>query len=74
MAVPDSFRDRVMGDLAPLGDVRVRAMFGGYVIFEDGTVFVLPEHLARIAPAQEDADLGVASGPGEQAPGTDSSA
>ena len=41
MAVPDSFRDRVMADLEPLGDVRARAMFGGYGIFEDGDMFGL---------------------------------
>ena len=41
MSVSDSFRDRVMGDLEPLGDVRVRAMFGGYGIFQDGDMFGL---------------------------------
>ena len=41
MAVPDSFRDRVMTDLEPLGDIRARAMFGGYGIFEDGDMFGL---------------------------------
>ena len=41
MPVPDSFRDRVMTDLEPLGDIRARAMFGGYGIFEDGDKFGL---------------------------------
>ncbi len=41
MPVPDSFRQRVMADLAPLGDIRARAMFGGYGIFEDGDMFGL---------------------------------
>ena len=41
MPVPDSFRDRVMTDLEPLGDIRARAMFGGYGIFEDGDMFGL---------------------------------
>ena len=41
MGVPDSFRDRVMTDLEPLGDIRARAMFGGYGIFEDGDMFGL---------------------------------
>ncbi len=41
MAVPDSFRDRVMTDLEPLGDIRARAMFGGLGIFEDGDMFGL---------------------------------
>ncbi len=41
MSVPDSFRDRVMTDLEPLGDIRARAMFGGYGIFEDGDMFGL---------------------------------
>ncbi len=40
------------------------------LIFEDGTIFVLPEHAARAAAAQEDTGLGVASGPGDAAPGT----
>ena len=41
MPVPDSFRDRVMTDLAPIGDIRARAMFGGYGIFESGDMFGL---------------------------------
>ncbi len=41
MPVPDSFRDRVMTDLEPLGDIRARAMFGGYGIFEDADMFGL---------------------------------
>ncbi len=41
MALPDSFRHRVMTDLEPLGDIRARAMFGGYGIFEDGDMFGL---------------------------------
>ena len=41
MPVPDSFRDHVMTDLEPLGDIRERAMFGGYGIFENGDMFGL---------------------------------
>ena len=41
MSVPDSFRDRVIEALEPLGDIRARAMFGGYGIFEEGTMFGL---------------------------------
>lgn len=41
MPVTDSFRDRVMTDLEPLGNIRARAMFGGYGIFEDGDMFGL---------------------------------
>ena len=41
MAAPHSFRDRIMKDLEPLGDIRVRAMFGGYGIFEEGDMFGL---------------------------------
>ena len=41
MAVPDSLRDRVIADLALFGDIRARAMFGGYGIFEDDDMFGL---------------------------------
>ena len=41
MAVPDEFRDFVIGNLGPLGDVKARAMFGGYGIFESETMFAL---------------------------------
>jgi len=41
------------------------------LIFEDGTVFTLPNHAAMAAPAPEDAGLSVASGPGDTAPETD---
>jgi cadherin domain-containing protein/hemolysin type calcium-binding protein len=41
------------------------------LIFEDGAIFTLPDHVARAAPAPEDAGLSVASGPGDQAPGAD---
>lgn len=35
------FNEHVMGLLAPLGDVRSRAMFGGYGIFHEGDMFAL---------------------------------
>ncbi len=41
MAVPDEFRDFVIENLEPLGDVKARAMFGGYGIFESGIMFAL---------------------------------
>lgn len=41
MAVPDEFRDFVVGSLGPLGDVKARAMFGGYGVFEAETMFAL---------------------------------
>ena len=40
MAVPDSFRDRVMTDLEPLGDIRARAMFGDmFGLMSDSALF-----------------------------------
>ncbi len=41
------------------------------LIFDDGTIYTLPDHAARAARAQMDEGLSVASGPGEQAPETD---
>ena len=41
MAVPDEYRDRVMELLANIGDIKARAMFGGYGIFESGDMFAL---------------------------------
>ncbi len=41
------------------------------LVFEDGTIFAFPSHLARAAPVQEDTGLSVASGPGAPAPETD---
>ncbi|MDP6402699.1 MAG: TfoX/Sxy family protein [SAR202 cluster bacterium] len=41
MAVPDTFRDLVLEKLEPIGDIQVRAMFGGYGVFESGSMFAL---------------------------------
>jgi DNA transformation protein len=41
MAVPEEFRDSAIENLAPVGDVNARAMFGGYGIFESETMFAL---------------------------------
>ena len=41
MAVPDTFRDLVLEKLEPIGDIQVRAMFGGFGVFESGAMFAL---------------------------------
>ena len=41
MPAPSAFVDRVLGALLPLGPVRARAMFGGWGIFLDDTMFGL---------------------------------
>ena len=41
MPVPSAFVDGVLGSLLPLGPVRARAMFGGWGLFLDDTMFGL---------------------------------
>jgi DNA transformation protein len=41
MAVDEEFKDQVMDQLLPLGDVTAKKMFGGYGIFESGAMFAL---------------------------------
>ncbi len=41
MAGNEGFLEHVMELLAPLGDIRSRAMFGGYGIFHEGDMFAL---------------------------------
>ena len=41
MAADARFLDHVMELLAPLGEIRSRAMFGGYGIFDEGDMFAL---------------------------------
>ena len=41
MPVPSAFKDRIMEELEPLGEVSARAMFGGYGVFEGGDMFAL---------------------------------
>ena len=43
-----TYRDYAMELLKPVGDVTVRAMFGGYGIFESGDMFVLISRDDRI--------------------------
>ncbi len=43
-----TYRDYAMELLEPVGDVTVRAMFGGYGIFESGDMFVLISRDDRI--------------------------
>ena len=43
-----TYRDYAMELLEPAGDVTVRAMFGGYGIFESGDMFVLISRDDRI--------------------------
>ncbi len=43
-----TYRDYAMELLQPVGDVTVRAMFGGYGIFESGDMFVLISRDDRI--------------------------
>jgi len=41
MPAPSTFVDGVLGSLLPLGPVRARAMFGGWGLFLDDTMFGL---------------------------------
>ena len=41
MPVDPGFKDFVLDQLTPLGDVRARAMFGGYGLYADGLFFGL---------------------------------
>jgi DNA transformation protein len=41
MAVSNEFRDYVMERLEPIGDIKARAMFGGYGVLESGDMFTL---------------------------------
>ncbi len=41
MAEQDPFVTQVLALLTPLGDVRVKRMFGGHGLFLDGTMFAL---------------------------------
>ncbi len=43
-----TYRDFAMELLGPVGDVTIKAMFGGYGIFEDGDMFVLISRDDRI--------------------------
>lgn len=39
--IPARAADELLADLAPLGDVMKRAMFGGYGLFANGTMFAM---------------------------------
>lgn len=41
MKVSPEFLNYIMEKLSPVGDIKSRAMFGGYGIFHDGSMFAL---------------------------------
>ena len=41
MPIDPTFKDEVLGRLAPVGDVTARAMFGGFGLFHEGDMFAL---------------------------------
>src|SRR5258708_3358137 len=41
---PDPFTETVVARLVPLGDIRVRPMFGGRGVYADGLFFALIDH------------------------------
>src|SRR4051794_1297903 len=55
----EHFKDRIMGQLSPLGDITCRAMFGGYGLYWNEVIFaiVFRDRLYLKVDAQSKPDL-----------------
>lgn len=49
--------ERLQQDLAQLGDIRIRKMFGGYGVFEEKTMFALVDSQGRIFFKADDSNI-----------------